>query len=102
MPKRGSFWAWFWVILTALYFFVPLYATFQYSLQAKRGTLSFTAYNNVLQSPDFAKSFTLSLQTAVITIIVSTLLIVPTAYWVQLKIPRARSLIEFFTLLPFV
>src|SRR3954465_3356312 len=102
MPKRASLWAWFWVLLTALYFIVPLYATFQYSLQAKRGQLGFTAYQNVLQAPEFAKSFTLSLQTAVITIFVSTLLIVPTAYWVQLKIPRARSVIEFFTLLPFV
>ena len=102
MPKRASIWAWFWVILVGLYFFVPLYATFRFSLQAKRGELGFTAYTNVLQAPDFIKSFTFSLQTALITILVSTLLIVPTAYWVQLKLPRARSLIEFFTLLPFV
>jgi putative spermidine/putrescine transport system permease protein len=102
MPKRASIWAWFWVILVALYFFVPLYATFRFSLQAKRGELGFTAYANVLQAPDFIKSFTFSLQTALITILVSALLIVPTAYWVQLKLPRARSVIEFFTLLPFV
>lgn len=102
MTKRASLGAWAILILAALYFFVPLYATFQYSLQAKKGQLGFTAYNNVLQSPEFASSFTLSLQTAVITIIVSTLLIVPTAYWVQLKLPRARTFIEFFTLLPFV
>ena len=102
MSKRASIWAWFWLVLVALYFFIPLYATFQFSLQAKRGQLGFTAYNNVLQAPEFAKSFTFSLQTALITIVVSTLLIVPTAYWVQLKMPRARSLIEFFTLLPFV
>jgi putative spermidine/putrescine transport system permease protein len=102
MPKRASLWAWFWLILAAIYFFVPLFAAFRFSLQAKRGELGFTAYSNVLQSPDFAKSFTFSLQTALITIVVSTLLIVPTAYWVQLKLPRARSFIEFFTLLPFV
>jgi putative spermidine/putrescine transport system permease protein len=102
MPKRASIWAWFWVVAVALYFLVPLYATFRFSLQYKRDELSFTAYANVLQSPDFIKSFTFSLETSIITILVSTLLIVPTAYWVQLKLPRARSLIEFITLLPFV
>ncbi len=29
-------------------------------------------------------------------------LLMPTAYWVRLKVPRARPLIEFITLLPFV
>ncbi len=89
-------------VAVALYFIVPLAATIQFSLQAKRGELGFTAYANVLQAPEFADSFSLSLRTALLTIVVSSLLIVPTAYWVQLKIPRARSLIEFFTLLPFV
>ena len=32
----------------------------------------------------------------------SLALIVPTAYWVQLRVPRARSFVEFVTLLPFV
>ena len=33
---------------------------------------------------------------------VSIALIVPTAFWVRLKVPRARPLVEFITLLPFV
>jgi len=33
---------------------------------------------------------------------VSTLLIVPTAYWVRLKLPRLRPIVEFVTLMPFV
>jgi putative spermidine/putrescine transport system permease protein len=39
---------------------------------------------------------------AVITIIVGILLIVPTAYWVQLRVPQFRPVMEFITLLPFV
>jgi putative spermidine/putrescine transport system permease protein len=39
---------------------------------------------------------------AVFTIIVSVLLIVPTAYWVHLRLPRLRPVVEFITLLPFV
>jgi putative spermidine/putrescine transport system permease protein len=102
MTRRSSPWAWLWLALVSLYFVLPLFATFQFSLQAKKGQLGFTAYENVIQAPDFANSFSFSLRTALITILVSTLLIVPTAYWVQLKVPRARSFIEFFTLLPFV
>ena len=37
-----------------------------------------------------------------ITIIVSLLIIVPTAYWVRLKVPRLRPIVEFVTLMPFV
>ena len=33
---------------------------------------------------------------------VGVLLVVPTAYWVQLRLPRLRPLVEFITLLPLV
>ncbi|MBI3958545.1 MAG: hypothetical protein HY328_07025 [Chloroflexi bacterium] len=32
----------------------------------------------------------------------SMLLIVPTSYWVHLRFPKIRPLVEFITLLPFV
>ena len=34
--------------------------------------------------------------------VVCALLVVPTAYWVQLRMPRLRGLVEFITLLPLV
>ena len=37
-----------------------------------------------------------------ITIIVSVGLLLPTAFWVRLRVPRARPFVEFITLLPFV
>lgn len=100
MPRR--FWSWLWLAIGALYFVVPLVATAQFSLQANRSAFSLVAYRNVLTSPKFAESFTFSLQTALATIAASVLLIVPTAYWVHLKLPQLRPLIEFCTLLPFV
>ena len=33
---------------------------------------------------------------------VGTLLVVPTAYWIRLRLPRLRPVIEFITLLPLV
>jgi putative spermidine/putrescine transport system permease protein len=100
--RRASIWPWLWYLIGAAYFLVPLYATLQFSLQAKKGELSLIAYANVLRSPEFFASFSFSLQAALLTILISTLLIVPTAYWVQLKLPALRPLLEFLTLLPIV
>ena len=39
---------------------------------------------------------------ALATIVVSIILIVPTAYWIRLRLPQARRIVEFITLMPFV
>lgn len=100
--KRIPFWSWLWFILGALYFLLPLYGTLDFSLRAQRGTISLLAYERALSDPQFVRSFTFSTQMAVYTILVGLLLIVPTAYWVHLRLPRLRPVIEFVTLLPFV
>jgi putative spermidine/putrescine transport system permease protein len=100
--RRSSFWAWLWIILGVLYFFTPLLATLLFSLRAKRGELGLTAYANVFDDPRFFQTFTFSLEMALLTIVASLLLIVPTAYWVHLRLPRLRPYVEFVTLLPFV
>jgi putative spermidine/putrescine transport system permease protein len=97
-----SLWSWLWLLVGALYFVLPLYGTFDFSLRARRGELSFVAYANALTDPEFLRTFTFSLRMAVLTIVVSILLIVPTAYWVHLRMPRLRPVVEFVTLLPFV
>ncbi len=102
MKRRGKIWAWFFIILGILYFFLPLLATFIFSLKAKLGILSFQSYINVFNDPKFIRSFTASLLWATLTIIVGILLFVPTAYWVRLKVPKARVAVEFITLIPFV
>jgi putative spermidine/putrescine transport system permease protein len=100
--KRGTFWSWLWIVLGILYFFVPLIATFLFSLRAKLGVLSFVAYENVFRDPGFVKNFTASLVWSASTIIVGVVLFVPTAYWVRLRLPQVRPAVEFVTLLPFV
>lgn len=106
MTKRyGSPLAWGLLGLGMLYLLTPLFATFQFStqMQAARGIpISFLAYNNVLTAPALADSFAFSLRTALITIAVSVLIVVPTAYWINLRMRFLRPVIEFLTLLPFV
>jgi putative spermidine/putrescine transport system permease protein len=102
MRRSGVLWSWFWMILGILYFFLPLLATFLFSLRAIKNQISIKAYQNVFSDPKFTTSFSASVMWAILTIIVGILIFVPTAYWVRLRLPKARTAVEFITLLPFV
>jgi putative spermidine/putrescine transport system permease protein len=100
--KKSHFWSWLWLIIGVAYFIVPLIATFDFSLRAKKGVLSFLAYQNILVDPQFLKTILFSLEMAVLTVFVSILLVVPTAYWIRLRLPQLRNLVEFISIMPFV
>ncbi|MBV6395054.1 MAG: hypothetical protein HFACDABA_00625 [Anaerolineales bacterium] len=100
--RKFPFWSWLWFILGALYFILPLYATLDFSLRMERGAIGFKAYREAFADLEFLETFGYSTLLAVMTIIVSVTLIVPTAYWIRLRLPEARRLVEFITLLPFV
>ena len=93
---------WVIVALAALYFLVPLIATFEFSLRMLRGIYSFEAYRVVFGDSRFQQTFLFSTVAALATIVVGAALVVPTAYWVRLRLPQLRPLIEFVTLLPLV
>jgi putative spermidine/putrescine transport system permease protein len=86
----------------ALYFLLPLAATFYWSLRAEKGTLGFEAYRRLFADAGFLPAFSQSIVNAVAAIFLSLLIIVPTTYWVRLRMPRLRPIVEFITLLPFV
>ena len=90
------------VLLGALYFFVPLLGTFEFSLRYRRGVYSFEAYQIVLNDPVFRATFGYSTLLAFATIVAGVLLVVPTAYWIQMRLPGLRPVVEFITLLPLV
>jgi putative spermidine/putrescine transport system permease protein len=100
--NRRTAWSALWLTLGAFYFLVPLVATFLFSLRARKGVLSFLAYAHVFSDAQFARTFTFSLEMALATIIAGLALMIPTAIWVNLRLPRARPLIEVFALMPFV
>lgn len=95
-------WSWIWFILGVLYFVLPLLATFEFSLGMERDKIGFKAYESAFADKDFWETFGYSTFLAVMTIIMSIILIVPTAYWIRLRLPEARRIVEFITLLPFV
>ena len=93
---------WIVIVLCALYFILPLIATFEFSLSKRRGVYSFDAYRAVFEDTRFVNSFGYSTLVAVAAIVVGVLLVVPTAYWIRLKLPRLRPVVEFITLMPLV
>lgn len=99
--RKIPFWSWFWLILGALYFVTPLVATFEFSISWDPAN-PLKAYQRVFEDKKFWDSFLYSNLLALATIIVNTILIVPTAYWIRLRLPQARRIVEFITLLPFV
>lgn len=100
--RKNRFWSWLIFVVGALYFLVPLAATFYWSLRAEKDTLGLEAYRRLFADANFLPSFSQSIVNAVAAILLSLLIIVPTAYWVTLRLPRLRPVIEFITLLPFV
>ncbi len=99
--RRFPFWSWIWFVLGALYFILPLLATFEFSLSWDPA-IPFKAYQRAFEDKDFWETFIYSNVLALTTIVASIILIVPTAYWIRLRLPQARRIVEFITLMPFV
>ncbi|MDQ7262134.1 ABC transporter permease [Paracoccus sp. PS-1] len=95
-------WSWAALIVGGLYFLLPLIGTIEFSLRMRRGEYSLDAYRSVLSDAAFRQTFSYSVVMALLTIVLGVLIVVPTAYWVRLRLPRLRPVIEFITLLPLV
>ncbi len=94
--------AWIVFLLGCLYFFLPLLGMTEFSLSMRREGYTFDAYRSVLADPQFRATFLYSVGMAVATIVMGVVIVVPTAYWVRLRLPGLRPIIEFITLLPLV
>jgi len=93
-----------WLLVGAAYFLIPLVATFLFSLKKNEtGTCcTLSNYGEILTDPQFRKTIQTSFVLALETIVVSLALLVPTVYWVNLKLRRLRPVIGFLALVPFV
>jgi putative spermidine/putrescine transport system permease protein len=100
--KKNRLGAWLIFLVAALYFLIPLAATFYWSLRGEKDVLGFEAYRKLFADANFLPAFSQSIVNAIVAIFLSLLIIVPTAYWVTLRLPRLRPVVEFITLLPFV
>ena len=100
--RRVRWWRGVVLVLAGAFFLITLYAGVKFSLQNTASHFSFQAYDNLPSAPGFTAALTLSLKIAVVTMVVSTLLMVPTAIYVHIRLPQLRRVLEFVTVLPIV
>jgi putative spermidine/putrescine transport system permease protein len=101
--RRVSITAIVWLVFGALYLVVPLFAMAKFSVEnGFLGGYTTSAYREILDDPQFRHTLWVSAQLAIETTILSLALMIPTVYWVHLKLPRLRPLLEFIAVLPIV
>jgi putative spermidine/putrescine transport system permease protein len=82
------------LLLAGAYFLIPLYAALRFA-GAK-------AFPDIFKQSGFFSAIGLSLRLAVITTIITLVLMVPTTVYVHLRLPAIRRLMEAITILPIV
>src|SRR6266567_420668 len=88
------------LVLVALYLVIPLIATLVFGLSGATG-LDLHTYQQIFSDPDFSQTLLVSLGLALAATILAVVLITPTAYWVQLRLPALRPLLAVLSLVPF-
>jgi putative spermidine/putrescine transport system permease protein len=92
-----------WVVLVVLgvFFLLPLYAMVEFS------TRDHTTWPTLLDWPKLSATYpgladgiVASLEQAALTALLMLVLLVPTAIWVRLRLPRVGRIVEFLCLLP--
>jgi putative spermidine/putrescine transport system permease protein len=94
--QRRSVPVWRWVILlvAAVYFLLPLYAAIRFA--------GLHAFGSVVTQAGFGSALWLSVKLAVVTWLITMLLMIPTTVYVHLRMPKLRRLLETITILPIV
>jgi putative spermidine/putrescine transport system permease protein len=100
------------LVVMALFFLAPLLTLARFSLQNVPTILlgwstlfnkwSLNGLTKAFHDPAFWPALKLSLQLALGTVVLTLGLLLPTAIWTHLRVPKARSIIEFMTVLPYM
>jgi putative spermidine/putrescine transport system permease protein len=100
------------LVACGLFFVLPLLTMARYSFQNVPTILltwsnlwqkwSLSSLWTAFKDPRFWPTLRLSLELAVGTVLLTQALLIPTALLVHLKVPKARPIVEFLTLLPYM
>lgn len=100
------------LLASAVFFIAPLLSTARAAFHKVPTILlnrktwfekwSLEGLRRAFDEPFFWPTLSLSLKLAFATVMITMLLLVPTALYVHLRLPRARALVEFLTVLPYV
>lgn len=103
---RGRLSRWIILLVAAIYFLGPLAASFSFTIKDPHGGVTFSAYKEIFKANSGGESLSgsllYSLEIAVVTIVLSMTLMLPTQLLLHLRLPRWRGIVEIITLLPLV
>jgi putative spermidine/putrescine transport system permease protein len=105
--RSGAIWRRVVLGLAAIYFIGPLVAAFSFTIQNPHGGITWEAYRHIFASPGTGQislggALVYSLEIAVITIVITLGLMLPTQLLLHLRLPRWRGIVEILTVLPLV
>lgn len=100
------------LFITFVFFTAPLVSTARQALQTVPMPLlnwdtvfdkwTLKGVKRIFDEENFWPTLRVSLELAAATVVITLGLLVPTALYVHLRLPRARALVEFLTVLPYV
>lgn len=90
----GTVWRWVVLIVAGVYFLIPLWAALRFA--------GIGAFGSVVSEDGFTSSLGLSVRLAVVTTVITIVLMLPTTVYVHLRLPKLRRLLEGITILPIV
>jgi putative spermidine/putrescine transport system permease protein len=105
--KKPPLWRGCAIGLFLVYMIVPLAATllFSFAIRWDRSIfpegMTLNWWQAVMARRDFGMTLRNSLVISLAAMVFSVVLVTPTAYWTHLRLPKAKPLVELFTILPF-
>jgi len=105
--KHAQVWQIVLIVLFLFYMLLPILSTYIFSVATRwdRTILpegyTFEFYKEATNASYFSSSLRNSLILSLSTILVSLAIIIPTIYWVNVRLPQAKSILDILMILPF-
>jgi putative spermidine/putrescine transport system permease protein len=90
----ATVWRWVVLLLAGVYFLVPLAVAFRFA--------GIKSFGSVISESGFTSALGLSVRLAIVTTVITIVLMLPTTVYVHLRLPGIRRLMEGITILPIV
>jgi putative spermidine/putrescine transport system permease protein len=92
--KPGTVWRWVVLVVAGVFFLLPLIVAFRFA--------GIKSFGSVISESGFTSSLGLSVRLAIVTTVITLVLMLPTTVYVHLRLPKIRRLMEGITILPIV
>ncbi|GCE08953.1 ABC transporter permease [Dictyobacter aurantiacus] len=88
------------LILVLLYLLIPLGTAFAFGISNGK-SIDLSSYQQIFSDGDFYQTLLFSLGLSLATTFLTIIVVTPTAYWVQTRLPQARPIMDILALVPF-